>query len=232
MSNFLSKKILTFDPPEFLGNFSNIEILGQNRPLHPWNLYLTLDFHQICVQCVFWRDLIVLEEIFNFSPPWIFGKNFKYRNFGSKWTFASVESLFVAGFPQNLCQLCILMCSNGSRRNFQFLSKNEFWGIFSNIEIWGQNGPLHPWNPYLMLDCLQWASGDIQWAPGDLQWKPGVLCFASLGSNACRLCDEFPSHPLFSLVVLLVVVMFSPFALHIFYLLAHFKNFDAHLQIN
>merc|ERR1712025_1565232 len=85
------------------------------------------------------------------------------------------------------------MCSNASWSNCQFLPKTEFLGIFSNIEIWGQNRPLHPWNPYLMLDfletCVQCAScGDLMFLEkncnfcqkikfytyGFLQWPPGT----------------------------------------------------------
>ena len=59
--------------------------------------------------------------------------------------------------------MCILKWSNGLRKHFQFLPKIEFLGIFSNIEIWGQNRPLHPWNPYLMLDFLETFIQCVSW---------------------------------------------------------------------
>ena len=77
--------------------------------------YLTLDFHQICVQCVFWRDLIVLEEIFNFWPPLKFWEIFQISKFWVKIALSIHGSLFDAGCPRNFYPMCILMWSNCSR---------------------------------------------------------------------------------------------------------------------
>ena len=121
-SNFSPKKNFKLDPlPSGGSKMSNFQ---KNQRFDLWNLYLSLDFYETFVKCASWRDLMVHERIFNFCQNLNFWENLQIS------TFASMESLFDAGFPPNLRPMCILRWSNGSRRNFQFLPKTDFWQIF------------------------------------------------------------------------------------------------------
>ena len=121
-----------------MGNFSNIEIWGQNRSLDPWNPYLTLDFHETCLQCASCGHLMFLEKICNSCQK---------------------INCYTYGF---------LQWPPGTSSGIQGIPRGP------PVDLRGP--PVGPWGPPV---------------------ETRVLYIASLGSNACRLCDEFPSHPLF-----------------------------------
>ena len=133
---------------------------AKNRPLHLWNPYLTVDFHQTFGKCASCSNSTVHAECLKKFPNVKFSKKIVISACGI------LISQLISTKP----------APNYLQRTPGDLQPTPGGLQRTSLHLQGTSGDLQ-WTPGNLLQ----TPGDLQRPPGDLQWNPGDLQRASSG---------------------------------------------------